>query len=305
MLALADSTSLGDLTQLAVDKKLPIDPTYVKQPLVLEKLQCVAMLKNLQAQTYYLFDSDHLDQTVKILSDTKNLPAPSILLYLPDDDFYLDDLNHLLDSYKKIANAPPAKTVRVVMNDNPDNDEIVTVQDFGSWLSGLWSDVKQAGQDALQGLQNFGQAVVDEAEVIGYDVASAFVGAIDPAKAQEFMAKSRVLQQKVSDEIAASIAAGESVIDDTAKVAKDVSYGAASIVGTVFDQLDPKLGSDIEGALDAYADQIIDYYADVSKATFAYAGGVVLLTVDAANSATTLIADSVIASKNGRLANTW
>jgi hypothetical protein len=304
LISIANSSSLGDLTQQGLQKQLPIDLNYAKQPLVQEKLQCLAMLKNIQAQTYYLFDATHLDQTMKLLANQATLPVPSFLLYTTDDYVYLEDLDRLLTNFKDTAAqeaANPSAALQIVMNshNNLPHDELVTVQDFGSWISGLWNDIKQAGQDVWQGMQDFGKTVVDEAEALGYGIAGAFVGAIDPNKAKDFVQKSKQLQQDVSNDITNTIQDAQNVINDTAKVAKDVTYGAASLVGTVFSKIDDKLGKDIEGALDSVADRVIDFYADMQHVVVAYEGGIVRLTADAVNYATTVVADTVVAVKSG------
>ncbi len=304
LISIANSSSLGDLTQQGLQKQLPINLNYAKQPLVQEKLQCLAMLKNLQAQTYYLFDATHLDQTMKLLTNTKNIPSPSLFLYTADDYVYLEDLDRLLTNFKDAAaqeTANPSAALQIVMNSHTkfNNDELVTVQDFGSWISGLWNDIKQTGQDVWQGMQDFGKTVVDEAEALGYGLAGAFVGAIDPNKAKDFVQKSKQLQQDVSNDISNTIQDAQNVINDTATVAKDVTSGAASLVGTVFSKIDDKLGKDIEGALDAVADRVIDFYADMQHVVVAYEGGIVRLTADAVNYATTIVADTVVAVKSG------
>ena len=304
LISIANSSSLGDLTQQGLQKQLPIDPNYVKQPLVQEKLQCLAMLKNIQAQTYYLFDATHLDQTMKALTNFANLPSPAFLLYTTDDYVYLEDLDRLLTNFKDTAAqeaANPSAALQIVMNSptNSTNNELVTVQDFGSWISGLWNDIKQTGQDIWQGMQDFGKTVADEAEALGYGIAGAFVGAIDPNKAKDFVQKSKQLQQDVSNDITNTIQDAQNVINDTAQAAKDVASGAASLVGTVFSKIDDKLGKDIEGALDAVADRVIDFYADMQHIVVAYEGGIVRLTTDAVNYATTIVADTVVAVKSG------
>ncbi|MBI2775444.1 hypothetical protein HYX58_05545 [Candidatus Dependentiae bacterium] len=302
LISLSDTKTLGELTQLALDKKLPFDPKYITQPLVQEKLQCLAMFKNLQAQTYYLFDGDHLDQTIALLNNSKNLPEPSLLSYAADDAIYLDDLDHIMQNYKnpeKLENMQKNAGLKLVMTSTESRDESVAVQDFGSWLSGLWSDVKQTGLDVWQGVQDFGKAAVDEAEVVGLNIASTFIGGTDPQAAQEFMTKSRQLQQEVAQEITNSAADAQNIISDTAKVATDAAYGAAGVVGSVFGAFDKKLGQDVEGLLDAQADLLIDYYADAGHEFVAEATGLVRLTVDAANYATTLVADTVIGAKTG------
>jgi hypothetical protein len=67
----------------------------------------------------------------------------------------------------------------------------------------------------------------------------------------------------------------------------------------VLSQFDANLGKDVEGYLDARVDQVIDLYADLAHVAVASAGGIIRLSIDAVNLASTIIADSVIAAKTG------
>ncbi len=299
LISLAQTTSLGTLAQQALNKKLPIDVALLKKPLLQEKMLCIAMLKNLQAQTYYLFDDAHIKQTMSVLGKNNTQPAPHLLLYQSEDAIYLEDLAALLKNFKEAA-AQAATSSDTTTSAGKGNAKVV-VQDFGSWLSGSWNDIKKTGQDILQGIQDVGKTALDEAEAIGAAGAAGIIGAIDPHKGQELIDLSKKLQDEVAADINRSITDAQNVIDDTAAVAKDFTKGAASIVGEIFAKIsrDPKLGSDIEGVIESLTDVVINFYANQGHIAVSAGGGLIRLGTDAVNLASTVISDSIIGAKTG------
>ena len=296
LLSVADSSKLGDLSQQAIDKKLPVDPNYVRQPLVQERLLCIAMLKNLQAQTFFLFDRTHLQKTTQALANTTNKPMPSFLLYTQDDAVYLEDLDNLLTEFKAVAQSEATKTPqpKITFN-NATRDEKVVVQDFGNWLHSTWKDVKKGGKDVYKELKDAGQTIADEAQAIGYIT----IAGIDSKRAKEYIQKSKKFQQRVQADITKAMSDGKTIVKDASNVAKDVTHGAAGIVGNVLSGIDPRLGKDVEGLIDAAADYVIDRFADAANLAITIEAGVIRLTTDAVNMATTIVVDAVVAAKTG------
>lgn len=301
IIMISQNTPLGTLAEQILTKKLPIDGGIIKKPLLQEKLLCLSMLKNLQAQLYYLFDKKHLQKTIEILTNNNTQIIPSIFLYQPEDSVYLADLADLLEKFTEQAGPIAAQTgTKKLMLSAKDNEQVV-IQDFGSWLSDSWGDVKKTSKDAWQGIQDAGKTALDEIKAIGLGGAAAIVSSVDPKTGQELIDKSKELQEKVSQDIANTIADAQTVINDTATLAKDATKGAAAIVGKAFAKItgDKKLGGDIEGALESLTDVVVSFYAGISHVTVASVGGLVRLGSDAVSMASTIITDSIIAIKTG------
>ncbi len=310
------------VVQMAGANEFPLKEIYgdnKPNPLAVEEITCLAMIKNLQAQLLNLFNTTNLETTMKTFADqTTKKPIPNILLYEADDHLYLEDLAMVEDAF-----AQKAETPEEVLKES---DEPVVVQGIGSWMSNnwhkvknrakhSWSNVEQAGKATWKDIKNVGgdlkslgedalKAAEDEGGVLSQTMAAfgALVSVVtegkDPKeaakKAQKLWQDAVKLQQKVAVDIQKANKDLQQVMNDTEVVARDASTIGAQAIGDVIGLVDKKLGEDVAGGLTAAAALLIDFYANLVDPVIAVVGGLVVLTADAAAVAANVVTKSII-----------
>ncbi|MEX0940310.1 MAG: hypothetical protein WDZ41_03045 [Candidatus Babeliales bacterium] len=311
LLNIADQ-KFSTFVEQAIDKNLKIpNTTYAREPMVQTEITCIAMLKNIEAQLHYLFDYQHLEKTIDVLKKTQK-PEPFIIFYQAEDYLYLYDLATVLERFEQIApeESQPGST-KIVAGGRGENK--IIVQDFGSWLSDKWSDikkeskqtwkdVKRTGKDIETGATDVWRGIRDEAKVTvkGFEALGAIVSG-HPADAQKLLQDAETLQKKVAQEIKKSVKDAQTVLDDTVKVAKDAtSIGADAIslyIGAVL--RDQKLADDLDNAIKSGAGMVINLFAGMTAPLFALSGAVLYLTTDALAIAAQVVTNSIIEVARG------
>lgn len=303
----------------AAQNKVPIDiKTFKQEPLLQEELLVLSMIKILHALTNYLYDIDHLENSMNVLAN-KNIkkPLPSIFIYAPEDYLYLEDLNLLHNNFKEMTAKPKtlaaaqrkdnAKTMltNVLQNRLKPVSKSVKVQGFLDDLWGdvknagekVWKDLKNVGNDAVDFAEDAGKAIADEAKAIGFGTAAVFLSGIDPTAAKRLLDDAKKLQSEVAKDIDKAKTALEHTVTDVEDAAKDTISGLAKVMNDVCDvatgKFDPEICKAIAGSFESAFDFVIDEISGDLQTYIALAGGMMRLTADGialiANSATDVI----------------
>jgi hypothetical protein len=287
----------------AAQNKVPVSLSLFKQePLLQEELLLLSMIKVLHALTIYLYDSDHLENTMNVLAN-KNIkkPLPSIFIYAPEDFLYLEDLNLLHNNFKESAAKPRVPLVQkqeaakqlltnVLQNKSKPVDSSVKVQGFFSSLwhdvkhtaGQAWSDIKKAGSDVVSFAQDAGKAIANEAKSLGFGTAAVFLSGIAPGEAQKLLNEAKDLQSKVADEVnEATNELGKTVtdIEDAAEVTvSGLAKAMQNICGAVSDNYDPEICKSIAGAFESAFDVVITEITGDLESYIYFAGGMIQLS---------------------------
>ena len=303
LVSLADQP-LEDIVQQVQNKSLKItNSLYAKEPMAQTELTCIAMIKNVQAQLQYLFDKDHLDATMKVLSDkVTEKPNPSLLFYEPSDYLYLEDLVTVLKRFERAApEESDPNSQKIVVGGR--GDEKIVVQGFGSWLSDKWGDIKDTAkqtwkdtekaadttwQDAQKTYGDIGgsgiiQAIATEAKAIGmsYEALGALISG-NPKHAEYLLKKAEKLQGKIVTELKQTFSDVQTIFNDTKNLAKDSISVGATLAGGAIGTLagDPKLSKALTGAIESGAGMLVDFMAEMTAPLVAVAGAAIYLTID-------------------------
>lgn len=290
------------LVEHAAEKKLNIqNPQYADEPMIQTELTCLAMIKNLQAQLHYLFDATHIQNTMQTLKKSTQQPYPTILWYTPQDEIYLQDMAQVMKRFEEAApeQTSPPGTAKLALGGK--HNPTVIIQDFGSWLSDRWGDIRSTAQKTFSDVAQVGKdtwdIVKDEAKVALEGTAA--LGALlsgHPADAEQLLKDAVSLQKKVAEELKTAINDADKLMDDAVEMATEVTSIGADLVGTGLAKLtgNQKLADDIDNALKAGAGVLINLFAGMKSDLFALQGAVLYLTVDAIATAADVVTKSIM-----------
>jgi len=286
----------------AADQKIKIDSkTTTENPLLQQELMCFAMIKNIQARLYSLFDKDSVDASVAVLEKNITKPQPSVLMYTQEDAAFLQDRAEITAELTKVAQQKKPTVKVSSLNAAPK----VMVQGF---FDDAWGSIKQAGKDIekvgsdiTDAVENGGEALAYEAASIAENGVGGILSAMGFKEGDNLLKASKELQDKANKAFDNAVKDTENTVDDIAKASKDLAKAGAIVVGgsVGFILQDEKLGKDLSGALDSLADLAIDWVADATNTFIAVNAGVIKFAEDTVNLLGTLITDSIIAIKTG------
>ena len=290
--------------------KLPININLFKQePLLQEELILLSMIKILHGLTNYLYDAQHLKNTMNVLANTAiTKPMPSIFIYAPEDFLYLEDLNLLHENFKQLAtNAAPSGTpskeqkkqlaqhmlnnVLQQKSSSTSSKNVAMQFSFGDLWDGIknvgqttWNDVKSVGEQAISFAENAGKQVAQEAEQLGFGKAVVFLSGIALKDAQDILKSAKKIEETVGNEVDHAMKTASNFVTDLKDQAEKGIANLAKVMTNVCDvstmNFDPEICKSVTGAFASVADIVVNGIAGDVLMYLAAVGGMIRLTAD-------------------------
>lgn len=278
-----------------------------------ESLSLLAMIKSLQALTHPLFDQTHLAKSMQALGANGAKPYPSIILYGPEDEVFLDDINQIQANITQKATQPLQTVRNLKFTVKPTTTTTYTIPRAHTqgWIGDAWNDIKDVADDIGEGIESVAKALYHGAGM-AFNSMVHILSSLSPEQALKLLAKSTELEDEIIKGVVTAANDTADFADFIVKEAESgvntavsgMEYAAKAVANGIDDACnfvisvatkdkfeDKKLCDDTAGIFRQTAEMTIDRLAEMSKLAISGVGGMVQLTEDAVHACAKITAD--------------